>query len=317
MVQNEELLRVLLFVGIVSTVFALALLVLVRRILTRRRTSIRNWERCLLALAALGLACMAYGRWIEPRWVEVTRTRIVSSRLPPGHRGVRLVHLSDIHSDPEPLVETRLARLIAPLQPDLIVFTGDCTNSIEGLPVFQQCLGELAKLAPVFVVRGNWDTSHHSGDERFAGTGAIELDGSSATIEVAGTPVHIAGAAFQSGEFAIHRALSSVEGQGPLIVLHHMPYPDLIPPGFAERVDLMCAGHVHGGQVALPFYGALLTLSKYGKRFERGLYPDADGRGFSLYVSRGIGMEGGSVPRVRFCARPEIALLELVPAAAR
>jgi predicted MPP superfamily phosphohydrolase len=82
----------------------------------------------------------------------------------------------------------------------------------------------------------------------------------------------------------------------------------------APRVDLFLAGHVHGGQVALPFYGALLTLSRFGKRFERGLYPDADGFGFPLYVSRGIGMEGGAMPRVRFCSRPELALIELVPA---
>ena len=64
---------------------------------------------------------------------------------------------------------------------------------------------------------------------------------------------------------------------------------------------------------ALPIYGALLTLSKFGKRFESGLYPDADGFGFPLYVGRGIGMEGGSSPRVRFWARPEVALIELVP----
>jgi predicted MPP superfamily phosphohydrolase len=76
-------------------------------------------------------------------------------------------------------------------------------------------------------------------------------------------------------------------------------------------MGLFLAGHVHGGQVALPYYGALLTLSKFGKRFERGLYPDADG--FPMYVSRGIGMEGGRAPRVRFCARPEVALIELVP----
>jgi predicted MPP superfamily phosphohydrolase len=311
-IHSAELLRVLIFVGAASTIFALAALVLERRFLSRRRTPIRGWGRWVLAAATLGLGCMAYGRWIEPRWVEVTRTRVVSSRLRAGHPGVRIVHLSDFHCDPEPLAEPRLAQLIAPLKPDVIVFTGDCTNSMEGVPVFKQCLSALAKLAPVFVVRGNWDTFHHSGDDRFAGTGAIELDGSSATIDVAGAAVHIAGAAFQSPDMAVARALESVSGSGPLIVLHHLPYPDLIPLSFAARVDLMCAGHVHGGQVALPFYGALLTLSKYGKRFERGLYPDADGLGFPLYVSRGLGMEGGSVPRVRFCSRPEVALIELV-----
>jgi predicted MPP superfamily phosphohydrolase len=69
--------------------------------------------------------------------------------------------------------------------------------------------------------------------------------------------------------------------------------------------------------VALPGCGALITLSRFGKRFERGLYPDADGFGFPLYVSRGIGMEGGSTPSVRFASRPEVVLIELVAAQAR
>jgi predicted MPP superfamily phosphohydrolase len=270
-IQTDEMLRVLLFVAACGAVFALALVVLARRFYSRRRAPIRGWERCVLATAALGLICIAYGRWIEPRWVEVTHSRVVSSRLPAGHKGVRIVHLSDIHSDPTPLLEPKLAGIIAPLAPHLIVFTGDCTNSPQGQPVFKQCLSELAKIAPVFVVRGNWDTFHHSDDNRFSGTGAVELDGTSATVDVDGTTVTVVGAAFQSSAPALAHALESVGALGPLVVLYHTPYPDVIPSAHAARVDLMCAGHVHGGQVALPFYGALLTLSKFGKRFERGL----------------------------------------------
>jgi predicted MPP superfamily phosphohydrolase len=75
-------------------------------------------------------------------------------------------------------------------------------------------------------------------------------------------------------------------------------------------VDLFCAGHVHGGQIAMPFYGALVTLSRYGKQYEAGLYKAGP---MWLYVSRGVGMEGGAAPRVRFCSRPEVAVLEAVP----
>ena len=58
------------------------------------------------------------------------------------------------------------------------------------------------------------------------------------------------------------------------------------------------------------FFGAIVTLSKYGKKYERGLY--TIGKGW-LYVNRGIGMEGGLAPRVRFCARPEITVIEITP----
>ena len=91
------------------------------------------------------------------------------------------------------------------------------------------------------------------------------------------------------------------------IFAHH--YPDEIYEAAKHGVDLYLAGHTHGGQVALPLYGALVTLSRYGKRFEAGLYHVGE---TALYVSRGIGMEGGTAPRVRFWARPEIAVIDLV-----
>ena len=76
-----------------------------------------------------------------------------------------------------------------------------------------------------------------------------------------------------------------------------------------QRVDLFLCGHTHGGQVRLPFWGAVITLSKYHKRFESGLY---DFEGVPMYVNRGVGCEGGSAPRVRFLCRPEVAVIDLV-----
>lgn len=84
--------------------------------------------------------------------------------------------------------------------------------------------------------------------------------------------------------------------------------PDLVEDLPPNAVDLYVAGHTHGGQVALPFYGALVTLSRFGKKYEAGLYHVGD---TTLYVNRGIGMEGGPAPRVRFCARPEITVFEI------
>jgi len=77
-----------------------------------------------------------------------------------------------------------------------------------------------------------------------------------------------------------------------------------------KDVDLYCAGHTYGGQIDLPFYGALMTLSKYGKKYEAGLYRK---EGTWMYVNRGIGMEGCPAPRVRFCARPELTIIEIYP----
>src|SRR5690349_7792567 len=265
-----ELRQVFAFVALIAATYGLATIVLLRRFVAKQRRPLRAWSRAVLALAAFGLVCFGYGRFVEPRWVEVTRTRVAAKHLPAGHRGVRIVHLSDVHSDPDPLLEPRLPALVAELKPDLIVFTGDCANSEEGIPVFRRCFTELAQLAPTFVVRGNWDPRSRSEADLFAGLGVVELDGTSASIDVDGAVVHLVGLASESDGGRLGGALAALPAGGAAIVLNHFPYPDLVPPQLESRVDLMCAGHVHGGQVALPFWGAILTLSKHGKRFERG-----------------------------------------------
>jgi predicted MPP superfamily phosphohydrolase len=126
-------------------------------------------------------------------------------------------------------------------------------------------------------------------------------------LEVRGFPIWVAGIAVEN-EGNLEKSLNSVPSDAFKLVLYH--YPDLIKEVAALHVDLYCAGHTHGGQVALPFYGALITLSKYGKKYEAGLYREGQ---TLLYVNRGIGMEGGPAPRVRFCARPEVTVIEISP----
>jgi predicted MPP superfamily phosphohydrolase len=95
---------------------------------------------------------------------------------------------------------------------------------------------------------------------------------------------------------------------GARLVLAHNPdvvldLADLggVPP------DLVLAGHTHGGQVRLPWIGALYTATKLGRRFDAGLF---DYGGMPLYITAGMGTS--DIP-VRFCNPPEVVLLTLVP----
>ena len=307
-------LRILLFISIIVIVYVLAVRIVIRlllhklEVITLSRSSTQIWlHRTVLTLSLLGIACVAYGYFVEPYWLKVSRVKITTSKLPAGSQPLRIVHLSDLHSDPTPRLEGRLVQAIAAERPDLIVFTGDSINSPAGLPVFRECLTELARLAPTFAVKGNWDAWYWRHLNLFEGTGAYELDGSSSLINLKGQPVWIVGVAVEN-EKSMEQALASIPPGALKIFLYH--YPDLIHEAAAQNVDLYCAGHTHGGQVALPLYGALITLSKYGKRYEAGLYREA---GTWLYVNRGIGMEGGFAPRVRFWARPEVTVIELGP----
>jgi predicted MPP superfamily phosphohydrolase len=313
---------VLLFVCAVAAVYLFAACAVVRLLLRRfgflgePTRAGRIAERASLALAAVGLLCFAYGHFVEPYWPEVTRVRVESPKLKGAQRPVRVVHISDLHCDPEPRLEERLPDIIAAERPDLIVYTGDSLNSPDGLPVLRKLLPRLAAVAPTYAVRGNWDTAYWRREQLFEGTGVVELKKEAARVDVAGTSLWVAGAPFATlaeppdGERSgIENMLKGVPPEAFTLLLYHTP--DLIlEAAETGRVDLYCAGHTHGGQVALPLYGAIITLSKFGKRFESGLHREGP---TWLYVTRGVGMEGGPAPRVRFFARPEITVIELAP----
>jgi uncharacterized protein len=311
---NAERIRVLLFMAFIGVVYVFAAAIVIRWILRKfKRAALSEslryvwFRRAVLTLASAGLLCVAYGYFIEPYWLSVTHVRINSPKLPKGARPVRIAHISDLHSDPQPRLEPRLIQAIAAEQPDIIVFTGDSINSPAGLPVFRECLTRLAKIAPTFVVRGNWDVWYWSNLNLFEGTGAQELNGRASLLDIRGTPIWVSGVAVED-ERMMDQALGAIPPEAFKVFLYH--YPDLIAEAARQKVDLYCAGHTHGGQIALPFYGALVTFSKYGKRYESGLFREGE---TWLYVNRGLGMEGGHSPRVRFWARPEVTVIEIGP----
>jgi hypothetical protein len=93
----------------------------------------------------------------------------------------------------------------------------------------------------------------------------------------------------------------------PHVVLGHAPdFADTLPPA-----DLLLAGHVHGGQVRLPFLGPIFTLSRLPRAWTSGTRVLENGA--TLHVSRGIGLERMDAPRMRFLCRPELVIVELGP----
>ena len=263
----------------------------------------------LLGLAAFCVLCVAYGWLVEPYWPEVTHTRLVSPHLAPGTAPIRVVLLSDMHSDPKPRLEERLPDLVAKQHPDVIVYVGDSINTPRAMPVFKKCMSGLAKVAPTFAVRGNWDAWYWHAIDLFGETGVRELDGDAVGVVVRGTTLWVGGVAIKH-EDRVPAVLAAIPADGPALFLYHYPYPDVLPDAARDRFDLQASGHTHGGQVALPFYGAIITYSKYGKRYESWLYSVGSSH---LYVTRGVGLEGGIAPRVRFFARPELTVVDLVP----
>lgn len=259
-------------------------------------------EWSLFGMAGLGIICFAYSL-CEPYQLSISKVQMSSLKIAKGEDPIRIVHITDLHSDGIDRLESRLPAEVAALKPDLIVFTGDSANNRDGLALFRKCITEIAKIAPTFAVNGNHDSRGGRLWDIYGNTGVQLLNGASKTISIRGTKVCVAGVSVDR-ESAILDAFSDVSPDAFSIFLYH--YPSGIDTAVAKKVDLFCAGHTHGGQVCLPFYGAIVTNSSKGKQYEYGLYQVGE---TAMYVSRGIGMIG--VP-IRFLAPPEIAVIEVL-----
>ena len=310
-------LTLLVFAGAFVALYVTAGTICIRAVLRRIRKTpsptlsrARRWlRRGVLALAAVGVVCLAHAYFIEPYWLGTTHVTLRSDKLPAGAAPIRIVHISDLHCDATVKLEEELVDAIAAAKPDLIAFTGDAINHRDAREMFRKCMTRLAGIAPTFAVKGNWDVWLVPTAGLFDGMGVLELDGGGVELQIRGTTVWVAGASVGHGApEKIAAALDAASPGALKVLLHH--WPQEIYLASEHGADLYLCGHTHGGQVALPFYGAIITLSKFGKRFEAGLYHEGD---TALYVSRGIGMEGGMVTRMRFCARPEMTIIEVVP----
>ncbi|MHC4821059.1 MAG: metallophosphoesterase [Planctomycetota bacterium] len=316
MISTADKVRVLVFLMVVVSVFGATAWELGRILLERFKVVQkptpwlrRAWRVGILSAGSLGVACVAWGFLVEPYWPEVTHHRVPIRGIPEASKPIRLVHVTDLHCDPKVRLEDRLPDLVSAQNPDLIVFTGDCINHPDGLPHFKRTLTGLSAIAPTYVVQGNWDTAYWHDLDLFGETGAKEFDGNGELLSLGeGSRLWFAGVAY-GREQGVTSALRGRPDDAGVVFLYHTP--DLAEELADLDVDLILAGHTHGGQVALPGYGALITLSRFGKRFEGGLYRVTNRTWMN--VSRGIGMEGGLAPRVRFAARPEISVLDLVP----
>jgi predicted MPP superfamily phosphohydrolase len=268
-----------------------------------------------LLAASLGAGAMAaYAFLVEPRWVEVTRTRIHLRDLPAPLEGLRIALLTDLHAgEGTPMsVIRRACRLAVRERPDVIAITGDL--AADDAPDFQAVLEALACLeAPlgVYAVPGNHD--HVIGIEKWQREMREHpriqgLTNRAVVHEIGEARLCIVGVDDLScGEPSLN-SLPSPDQRDVTVLLAHDPDQAERAKRAYDSVDLVLSGHTHGGQIRLPLIGALRNPSAYGQLYEEGLRRRP---WTQVYVSRGIGTI--HLP-ARFLCRPEVAILELTAA---
>lgn len=237
---------------------------------------------------------------IEPYALTVKTIKVQDKSL----AGLKIVFATDLHYKKyENFRLKRDVKKINEQNPDIILLGGDFVNGhTQGRALDHKIIGdEFGKLKSkygTFAVLGNHDVWQDAAgiSDSLKKNNITVLKNSNAK---AGN-VFIAGVEdLQTQRPDVEKALKNTKP--PVILLTHTP--DMIEK-IPENVNLTLAGHLHGGQINLPFRGAIVTPSKFGTKYAYGLF-DVNGR--KLFVSRGIGT---SILPIRFLCPPEIVVIE-------
>ncbi len=264
----------------------------------------RKYAAILILISALMLIIEVDAILVEPRSLEVSRITLYSEKITIP---VKIAFLADIQTDSPGSYEEHLLELVKTEKPDLILMAGDYLQIVDpnqyqrSILVLNKIITD-ADLSPrlgSIAVRGNvdwngWEAIFQGLDVRVM----EEIE----TLDLG--PLSVTGIGWLDSE---NPALQITGSENYHIVLGHSPNFSL---GEIEG-DLLLAGHTHGGQIQLPGIGPLLTLSVVPRSWASGLTEIHPGQ--FLLVSRGIGLERGNAPRIRFLCRPELIIIDLQP----
>lgn len=245
---------------------------------------------------------------------------ISSSRIPAAFSGFRIAQVSDLHNAEFGKNNAELLKLLSESKPDIIVITGDLIDANHtdvGIALgFAQ---ESVRIAPTYYVTGNHEVASQQYDTLKAGleeAGIIVLEDEAISLEQGGETISLIGLAdpdftvkgemFGEAPVMVSAKLKNLnDGEGKYtIMLSHRP--ELFETYVNCGIDLVFAGHAHGGQFRLPLIGGVIAPNQgLFPKYDAGLYTDG---GTNMVVSRGI---GNSIISLRFNNRPEIVLVEL------
>ncbi len=294
------------------------------------------------AVAAAG--AFAWGSLVERR--RFTLRRFTVPMLPAGAEPIRVLHLSDLHMAPWQKAKQEWVRSLAALEPHLVVNTGDNLGHERGIEGIQEAFDVFAGVPGVFV----WGSNDYYGPEPknpflyFRGASApprkprsldigslgrylreqlgwADLNNTASALEVRGLPIDFFGVDDPHRRFdrldQVSAAMDDLDEErdepaSVRIGVTHAPYQRILDSFTRRGADLTLAGHTHGGQVCVPFFGALVTNCDIPRKQVKGLSRWSSGsRSSWLHVSAGLGTS--IYAPVRFACPPEATLLTLTP----
>jgi predicted MPP superfamily phosphohydrolase len=285
----------------------------------------------ILSLSGLLAALVIDAIAIEPFRLEITHPRLYCPRLPQKLDGLSVLLLADLHASQWGRRERLFLKLLEQVErPDIIIWDGDLITGKEGKTVAREICRRVRDLfpdCPTYITLGNGE--HKIGRrecqsfvQMLRADGFEVLINENRTITLRGETITIAGTDDPFYGFAdVERSLREAPKDRFQLLFAHSPQV----AGIAARlgVDVMLSGHTHGGQVRLPFIGAIRTQNPLGLKMDYGIFDRKrlaeilrrdPGGDLVTYITRGIG--AAQVPSMhwlapRFLCPPEISRVTL------
>jgi len=283
-----------------------------------------------LAIGATGVGSLAYGL-AEAQAFKVRELEL--ALLPAGSESIRVLHLSDLHITPAQTRKINWVRSLVALEPDFVVGTGDFLAHQLAVPAVVEAMDELLDIPGAFVlgsndyfaptfrnpftyfkknreikVKGNALPTSDLVEE-LTDAGWLDLNNKQGLAEVNGVKIHFRGTDdphINKDDYAA--VAGAFDTNAFAFGVTHAPYRRVLQSFADDKAELVLAGHTHGGQVCIPFYGALVTNCDL---------PQGQAKGYStfgevkmpLHVSAGVGTS--PFAQVRIACRPEATLITL------
>ncbi|HEX5598196.1 MAG TPA: metallophosphoesterase [Micromonosporaceae bacterium] len=293
----------------------------------------RTIFRLTAGTAAIGAATLAYAALVERN--RFTLRRFDVPVLAPDAEPLRILHISDLHMTPGQRSKQEWVASLAATDPDLVVVTGDNLAHPEAVPGVLRALQPLLDLPGAFVFGSNdytgpvWKNpfSYFRRDREYqpgvdlpfedlrsmlVNAGWADLNNARTTMKAGGRLIELVGVDdphIDRDDYPSVAGPASAEADVS-IGLTHSPESRVLDEMAEDGFDLMLAGHTHGGQVCVPFVGALVTNCDLPRTMARGLHRWPGSEAW-LHVSAGVGTH--PTAPVRFACLPEASLLTLIP----
>ncbi|MDP4180497.1 MAG: metallophosphoesterase [Bacillota bacterium] len=265
----------------------------------------------LIVLLILGILFFGY-MWFEAGNVELNRVRFAK-----GSRGLKILHLTDIHIDLLRVKTKKVSKIIMKESPDFILMSGDYISRPSHIPMFLKFLNEIKGNNKIYLCLGNHDYEAFLRDKKdglqqymkkVEEAGVTILHDNAEVFEKDNIKYNIIGITdYRRGKHDLDSAFKNCSKDSKInIAFSHNP--DIVLEIPRDKVDYLFCGHFHGGQIWMPFDLEFKVLRKEKlckMGIKRGLHKI---NGINLYISKGL---GNVLFPLRLFSRPEITVYHI------